>query len=109
MGPMRVLGAMSNQLHEELAAYAYDSGIDTLICVGEATKSAHNAQAKSMYFENVQQCVTALDGLITPGDVVGVKASRGPDPHCSALFPIVESLESSNADHHSDSDVKDTV
>lgn len=95
MGPMRELGATSNLLHEEIAEYASQIGIDLLICVEHATQSAKNkgVHSNSFYFESVTDAVAGIVGLLNKGDIIGVKASRGPDPHKPAMMPIVEALE----------------
>jgi UDP-N-acetylmuramoyl-tripeptide--D-alanyl-D-alanine ligase len=96
MGEMRELGAASESLHGELALHAEQMGIDVLVCVTPVTRSALShvgGSTKAIYCESVEDAVSRLAEIVLKGDVVGVKASRGPDPHCPALFPIVESLE----------------
>lgn len=94
MGPMRELGENSDSLHREMGLHAASQGIDVLICVDPATKSAsdESAHPDSYYFPTVDQCCEKIASLVQRGDLVGVKASRGPDPDEPAMVPIVEKL-----------------
>ncbi|MFN8016364.1 MAG: UDP-N-acetylmuramoyl-tripeptide--D-alanyl-D-alanine ligase [Acidimicrobiia bacterium] len=94
MGPMRELGELSDERHISMAEYANEIGIDTFICVGEATKPAFksNSHKNSYYFDTVKDAINNLESIIEPNDVVGVKASRGPDASMPALVPIVNFL-----------------
>lgn len=95
-GPMRELGTQSDSSHIELANYAKESNIDVLVCVKSETKPGYEARKADdgvYYCDEVSEAVELIDKIVQHGDVVGVKASRGPDPHRPALLAIVESLE----------------
>ncbi len=94
MGPMRELGANSDEYHRELGRYANESGIDVLICVGELTQPAsiEGIHCESYYFTSVQEACEKIFSLVKEGDIVGVKASRGPNPEVPVLAPLVEIL-----------------
>lgn|GEM_PF-4907941 len=95
MGPMRELGKDSDLMHEEIGRYAQEIGIDLLICVDKATLNASKVgvHLNSIYFESVKDALASIGQIVKKGDLVGVKASRGPDPHKPAMMPIVEALE----------------
>ncbi len=95
MGPMRELGSSSDSFHEQVGSFAKEIGIDVLVCVGKATASAaqDGIHPNSHYFETVQDAVSDIKAIVSKGDLVGVKASRGLDPHKPAMMPIVEALE----------------
>jgi UDP-N-acetylmuramoyl-tripeptide--D-alanyl-D-alanine ligase len=76
LGDMLELGAEEVQAHREIGAYAARSGVDVLVAVGplsermEFSGEAHRVPDASAAAELVR-------GLVAPGDVVLVKASRG--------------------------------
>ena len=94
MGPMRELGINSDRFHRELGQYADEIGIDVLVCVDEATKTAgeQGVHRDSYYFETVAIACEKIESIVKKGDIVGVKASRGPDPDQPAMVPVVEIL-----------------
>jgi UDP-N-acetylmuramoyl-tripeptide--D-alanyl-D-alanine ligase len=95
-----ILGQMgelesSAQAHCDVANYAAMRSVDVLVCVGEATEYAMNncAHPNKFYFVSVDDCLHELTAIIHKGDIVGVKASRGPIAHRPRLLPVVELLE----------------
>lgn len=95
LGPMRELGDSNDIDHINVIDHAFSVGIDKVFCVGQATRNAceQRKDRPILYFNTVPAVQSALDEIIAEGDIVGVKASRGPDPHRPYLFPIVESLK----------------
>lgn len=94
MGPMRELGVNSDLYHQQLGEYANKIGIDILICVDQATKSSSitGVHENSYFFASVEQACLGLPSIVSDGDFIGVKASRGPDPLEPAMVPIVQML-----------------
>lgn len=85
IGDMGELGDNSRKLHEEVGRYCMESGVDLLICVGEAAQSiAQGAAAaaktirdtKVIYFADKEQMMEALLELLNEGDTILVKASH---------------------------------
>ena len=81
VGEMRELGALSEPLHLELADELAKSGAAALVAVaGHAVLFVAAARAHGIDAEFVHDTDAALErvlGLVRPGDVVLVKASRG--------------------------------
>ncbi len=96
MGPMRELGESSHRFHLELAEYALKLGVSKLILIGDENYEAAN-QLKDLdnvcFYPDVTKAQENIIELIEPNMVISVKASRGPDPQCPYLYPIVETLE----------------
>jgi UDP-N-acetylmuramoyl-tripeptide--D-alanyl-D-alanine ligase len=83
LGPMYELGGESRQRHEEVGGLAARAGVAGLIAVGgEAAPILAGARAERSWrgeplsVPDVHGAVAALRGLLAPGDVVLVKASR---------------------------------
>jgi UDP-N-acetylmuramoyl-tripeptide--D-alanyl-D-alanine ligase len=70
---MAELGADAPALHREVAARA--SGIDLVVGVGELARLYLDGSG-SAWFADVAAAADALPGLLQPGDVVLLKASR---------------------------------
>jgi len=83
LGDMLGLGESSSQYHSEVGAYAAQKGIDLLIAIGERAeyiaKAAvgHTKDKKVLYFKDKETLLPELKKIITPGDVILVKGSRG--------------------------------
>ena len=83
LGDMAELGSLAELAHFEVGEFAAAAGIDALVTVGErARRIADGARAAGMLGTSVRPCASAaeasevLDDLLSPGDVVLVKASR---------------------------------
>lgn len=83
LGDMGELGSYAQACHEGVGELAAKLPIDYLICVGEL--SSHTAEAARQagmdsrlvyHFDSLPEVMAELDGLVLPGDVVLVKASR---------------------------------
>jgi UDP-N-acetylmuramoyl-tripeptide--D-alanyl-D-alanine ligase len=73
LGEMAELGPDAPALHREIAARA--SGIDLVVGVGELARLYLDGSG-SAWFADVDAAADALPGLLQPGDVVLLKASR---------------------------------
>ncbi len=84
LGDMRELGTMSDELHRKLGQQAAKSGLDLLVCVGEAVKNTVDAAIDNGMNPNsvilVNSCEDTADllkGQMKKGVTVLFKASRG--------------------------------
>jgi len=84
LGDMLEMGSWADKAHKDVGKFAFESGVDVLISVGENGRNiAKGALESGMNPENVHHCennaeiVKLLEGFITSGDVVLVKGSRG--------------------------------
>ncbi len=82
LGDMFELGLNEKELHADVGAYAAEKKIDVLICVGNLSKNMYTSACKTStgevyYFETRDEMISALDGILKPGDNVLVKASHG--------------------------------
>ena len=84
LGDMRELGSMSDELHRKLGQQAAASGLNKLVCVGEAVKNTVNAAIENGMNPNsvilVNSCEDTADllkGQMKKGVTVLFKASRG--------------------------------
>ena len=73
LGEMAELGPDAPALHREIASRA--RGIDLVVGVGELAR-LYLASPASAWFADVDAAADALPGLLQPGDVVLLKASR---------------------------------
>jgi len=83
LGDMRELGDSSADYHREVGRRVAELGIDCLIAVGESARGyiesfreAGGDDGCAHHFSDREQAIAAAPGLIEPGDVVLVKASR---------------------------------
>jgi UDP-N-acetylmuramoyl-tripeptide--D-alanyl-D-alanine ligase len=83
LGHMAELGEASAAAHEEVGALAARSGIAALVVVGDeaapilaGAKGQPGWQGDLVHVPDPQTAVRAVSGLLAPGDVVLVKASR---------------------------------
>lgn len=83
LADMLELGEFSKQAHFDVGAYAAKAGIDILITVGEqALEIAKGAQSVNINipcesYQNNDEAICELKRVITAGDAVLVKGSRG--------------------------------
>ena len=78
LGEMRELGAASRDLHRQVGRAVADACIDHLIAVcGDAAEIASSAGGSSEFCQDPRDASRALAGMVKPGDVVLLKASRG--------------------------------
>jgi UDP-N-acetylmuramoyl-tripeptide--D-alanyl-D-alanine ligase len=77
LGDMGELGSHAPQLHARIGERARAAGVDRLLALGEASRAAVAAfGAGARHFEQVEQLLTELEGLLAPGVTVLVKGSR---------------------------------
>ncbi|AMO57176.1 hypothetical protein GZ77_16785 [Endozoicomonas montiporae] len=96
LGDMLDLGAVSQQRHHDVGAYARDRGIETFIALGDASRQAVSAYGRDgRHFETKASLVSGLRSLLSELDVpavtVLVKGSRG-----MGMLDIVRSLVGSD-------------
>ncbi len=83
LGDMLELGDMSDKAHAEVGATAAEMGVDILFCFGErsslmAKAAKETGKIKSVYhFDKKPQLSKKLCDIISDGDTVLFKASRG--------------------------------
>jgi UDP-N-acetylmuramoyl-tripeptide--D-alanyl-D-alanine ligase len=78
LGDMRELGEEAHRFHEEVGARAADAGVEVLVAVGEhAADYARGFGAPAEQAPDAEAAAGLAAGLVRPGDVVLVKASRG--------------------------------
>jgi UDP-N-acetylmuramoyl-tripeptide--D-alanyl-D-alanine ligase len=83
LGDMAELGVDADAYHEQVGAAAAELGIDQVVAVGRRARLYGGR-----WFPTVEDAREALPGLIQPGDVVLVKASRS-----MGLEALVEAIE----------------
>jgi UDP-N-acetylmuramoyl-tripeptide--D-alanyl-D-alanine ligase len=91
---MAELGANSEAWHEEVGAFAAQSGVATLIVVGDqatpmlaGAKAEPGWQGELVHVPDASGAVDAVAGRLAPGDTVLVKASRQ-----EGLWRVAEAL-----------------
>ncbi|MDR2940119.1 MAG: UDP-N-acetylmuramoyl-tripeptide--D-alanyl-D-alanine ligase [Clostridiales bacterium] len=88
LGDMLELGSQSPPLHNEVGEYAYNSGIDIIISVGDKAYNIYEGAAKlivvsdtenqrAIYFEGAGALFENLNKILQKDDTILVKASRG--------------------------------
>lgn len=82
LSDMLELGALEDQAHRDAGALVSGLGIDWLLCAGPLSAGyvdgARNAGMKNAFhFPGQEELWQYLKGILTPGDVVWFKASRG--------------------------------
>jgi UDP-N-acetylmuramoyl-tripeptide--D-alanyl-D-alanine ligase len=91
LGDMRELGALSEALHEGLAAGVSAAGIDTVYCCGPhmaALFAALPLARRGAWAENAEDLKDTVLAEIRAGDAVMIKGSLG-----SRMGPIVEAIK----------------
>ena len=79
LGPMREVGEHGPALHAGLAPTVLDAKVDRLILIGDEMLALEEALGGSIPVERASDCAEAteiLERLLSPGDVVLVKASN---------------------------------
>ena len=87
LGDMRELGEFTRDLHYEIGAYVFTTGVRLLVTVGEASKDIaefvgryfrENSEKRPnlVHFDNSDEAAAHIRELVRPGDVVLVKGSR---------------------------------
>ena len=83
VGDMGELGEREGLLHAIIGAYAAAKRVDALVCVGELSRETAEAArlmgmepARVFEVASAADAIPVLSGLICPGDVALVKASR---------------------------------
>ena len=78
LGDMRELGPESARFHREIGDRAADVGVSLMVAVGEhAGDYALGFGGDTREAADAEEAAALVPGLIEPGDVVLVKASRG--------------------------------
>ena len=84
LGEMRELGSEEDRLHEEVGSFVAKQGISHFIACGKFGRNfAHGARVAGMspskisLAKNVSDAARTLKGLVSRGDVILLKASRG--------------------------------
>lgn len=82
IGDMLELGDYSEEAHALAGQYMAEAGIDLLITYGPMSRfAAESARAHGLLrvfdFQDKEELVRKLTGMLKPGDVVAVKGSRG--------------------------------
>jgi UDP-N-acetylmuramyl pentapeptide synthase len=91
LGDMLELGALSDTLHESLAAAIEAAGIDTVFCCGPhmaALFAALPEAKRGAWAENSDGLKDRLLSAIRPGDALMIKGSLG-----SRMGPVVEAIK----------------
>lgn len=86
LGGMGELGEDSNKLHGEVGAYAIDTIVDVLVCIGENAKSMEkeailqakksNAHTTILYYQTKEEAMNQLEQIILDTDTILIKGSR---------------------------------
>lgn len=82
VGDMLELGHLETALHREVGRLAGDSGIGMLIAVGKLTRTTAEAARiagvhEVHHFADAEQTIREIGGLLSDGDLIVVKGSRG--------------------------------
>lgn len=83
IGDMYELGQETENAHKEVGEFAGRKNPDLLVCIGDFAKGCAEGAAEHMqaerilYFAEKKDFFEQAEGLLAPGDVVLVKASRG--------------------------------
>ncbi|HEX2925186.1 MAG TPA: UDP-N-acetylmuramoyl-tripeptide--D-alanyl-D-alanine ligase [Ruminiclostridium sp.] len=84
LGDMFEMGDMAEELHYSVGSFIKDKKIDYLVTVGvnsrrisQAVADSGNTTIKLHHFENNQEALNYILGIIRPGDYVLIKGSRG--------------------------------
>jgi UDP-N-acetylmuramoyl-tripeptide--D-alanyl-D-alanine ligase len=81
LGDMFELGDHTPMLHSDVGEYAANKKIDFVICAGKLAQNISDGCTENggnaIWFENQQDMIENLDKLISDGDSILVKASRG--------------------------------
>lgn len=75
LGDMYELGDEAARYHREVGEHAAAVGV-RVAAIGDLARDYLVGTADELWFASVEECVTALPGVVTPGSAVLVKASR---------------------------------
>ena len=100
LGDMLELGAQTDALHLEMGALVPEMNFDMLLTVGEKAKLyVKGAKSKGMkaahHFASVEELIDTLTEIVTEGDVLLIKGSRG--MHMERVVEAMLNLKSVNA------------
>jgi UDP-N-acetylmuramoyl-tripeptide--D-alanyl-D-alanine ligase len=83
LGEMRELGESAAREHEAVGHLVASLGLDQLVVVGEPAHGMHQAALResgwggeSRWVPDVDAAIAAVEGVVRPGDILLVKASR---------------------------------
>ena len=82
LGDMLELGDFGPKLHSEVGQYAIEKNIDTLVCIGEISKSMYegalNLRKENVYyFPTQEEFWEKMGNILEDGMTILIKASRG--------------------------------
>jgi UDP-N-acetylmuramoyl-tripeptide--D-alanyl-D-alanine ligase len=81
LGDMRELGDTADGYHQKIGAFAADCDLDQLICIGEKSKlmadMAFENRLPVVHYKSAVDCSADIAEIVTEGDLVLIKASRG--------------------------------
>ena len=82
LGDMLELGKSSKDLHKEIGRLVPEMNFDLLLAVGEEAKefikgAKERGMAHAFHFDTVQDAIEFLGDVVSEGDVLLVKGSRG--------------------------------
>ncbi len=84
LGDMLELGLHSEEGHRLLGKKVAEIGVDLLILIGPKSLDTYNSALSAGFedenifkFNNVEESLSFIEGMVSPGDLILVKASRG--------------------------------
>ena len=82
LGDMLELGDFGPKLHSEVGQYAIEKNIDTLVCIGEISKSMYEGalslrKENVYYFPTQEEFWKKMDNILEDGMTILIKASSG--------------------------------
>ena len=82
LGDMLELGDFGPKLHSEVGQYAIEKNIDTLVCIGEISKSMYEGalslrKENVYYFPTQEEFWEKMGNILEDGMTILIKASRG--------------------------------
>jgi UDP-N-acetylmuramoyl-tripeptide--D-alanyl-D-alanine ligase len=77
LGDMLELGPDEDRFHAEIGAHARETGVDVLVAVGPRAAHFADGYGEVIALPDAAAAAAAVPGLLEPGDMVLLKASRG--------------------------------
>lgn len=87
LGDMLELGEQSQKMHYEIGDYAFNKGINIIVCVGKRAYSMYegasrnivdcDSSSRAIYMDNKEMLFENFSNILSNADVILVKASRG--------------------------------
>jgi UDP-N-acetylmuramoyl-tripeptide--D-alanyl-D-alanine ligase len=77
LGDMLELGPDEDRFHAKIGAHARESGVDVLVAVGPRAAHFADGYGEVIALPDAAAAAAAVPGLLEPGDMVLLKASRG--------------------------------